>query len=324
MVKDLIRKAGREALHRGGGLDWVRRKNRGGLRILMYHRFHDAAILERHCEHFRRYYSPVSLGQMAEWLQREKEFPESKLALTVDDGYRDFYEVAFPVLRKHGIPATVYLITGFLDGELWPWGDRLAYAFQHTAAGEVELPCGPAGSAMRFRLDSPQSKQDAAKKVKEASKLMPDESRRELCDAVERELRAQIPERAPEAYRPLSWDEVREMARAGIEFGAHTHSHPILSRLRPEDVRRELVRSKARIEEETGRPAIHFCYPNGRPCDIGAVAVEEAQRAGFVTAVTTDMGLNFPGADRFLLRRIGVDPVYEERYFQELVAGFRM
>jgi peptidoglycan/xylan/chitin deacetylase (PgdA/CDA1 family) len=122
-------------------------------------------------------------------------------------------------------------------------------------------------------------------------------------------------------WRPLTWDEVRQLQRAGVEFGAHTKTHPILSTLEDdESVREEIRGSKERIEAELNTPVIHFCYPNGRLRDTDRRVDEAVRACGFRTAVTMIGGVNF-AADPFLLRRFGVDPSLPSFYFAELLSG---
>jgi peptidoglycan/xylan/chitin deacetylase (PgdA/CDA1 family) len=134
-----------------------------------------------------------------------------------------------------------------------------------------------------------------------------------------------LPEQAPAEYEALRWDEVREMAAAGIDFGAHTRTHPILSRLAGErELAGEIGGSKRQVEQQVGRPVEHFCYPNGSTEDVGRGAVEATRAAGFRTAVMTESGLNYVGGDRFRLLRIGVEPGLDGGYFQRCAAGFRV
>lgn len=286
--------------HRAGGLEAVRWMNRKGVRILMYHRFEDAAALDRQCAHIRKHYKPISMSAVADWLESGREAEPYSIAVTVDDGYRDFLEVGYPVFTKYGIPVTIFVVSDFLDGKRWLWFDQVVWAYQQAR--------GPSAAA-------------EARDIVERAKKMNDTERVRLV----RELPAQIPEQAPPEYRPLNWDEVRWLAPRGVEFGAHTKTHPILSHVRgDEQLRDEMAGSKARIESELGLPVAHFCYPNGRMVDIGAAAVEAARAAGFRTAVTAEPGVNQVGADPFLLRRIGADPGHEELYFHRAVAAFRI
>jgi peptidoglycan/xylan/chitin deacetylase (PgdA/CDA1 family) len=324
----ILKSLGRIVLHRAGGLRVVRSLNRRGLRILMYHRFQPDTpglreTLEARCAWMRREYRPISLTDAARAWRNGDPLPPNALAVTVDDGYRDFYDVAYPIFAAHGIPVTMYVVTDFLDGRCWLWADQIKHAFLNARADSVEVPPA-AGSALAFRLDSHAAREAASLRVTEAAKALRDADRLALVQALPQLLKVTLPDSPPPQYAPLDWEQAREMAVNGIDFGAHTRSHPILSRVAGDaELREEIEGSKLRIEAELARPARHFCYPNGRQEDIGDRTVAVVRQSGFETAVVTDEGLNFPGADPYRLKRLPADPAYSELFFQEYVAGLR-
>jgi peptidoglycan/xylan/chitin deacetylase (PgdA/CDA1 family) len=320
-VSNPLKSAAAAAFHSGGGLAFVRWSNRQGLRILMYHRFSDRAALALQCDHIRRHYQPVSMATVSDWLHTGRSLPPYALAVTVDDGYGDFQEAGHPVFAEYGIPVTVFLVTDFLDGKSWLWFDRVVYAFRHAKVSDASIAM-PGGNVLRFKLDSAASRGAAGQHLADLAVALSPAGRRELVDELPRLLKAEMPEQAPPEYRPLSWDAVRLLAASGVEFGAHTKTHPILSALPdPEELREEIAGSKARIESELDRPVLHFCYPNGRMRDIGPAAAEIVRAAGMLTAVTAEPGLNQLHQDAFLLRRIGADPSHKEMYFARHLAG---
>jgi peptidoglycan/xylan/chitin deacetylase (PgdA/CDA1 family) len=311
------KRAARVAFRRGGGLWLARWLNRNGLRILMYHRFGDGEGLEAQCRHLRDCYRPISLSEAADRWKAGDSLPANSVVVTVDDGYRDFFNVAYPVLSAYGIPATVYLVTDFMDGKLWLWVDQVRYAVLHT-----RLPSFHLGDR-EFVLGS--DRRLAATEFCETLKRVPDEERRAMIRQLPELLSVRMPEIAPEGCEPLSWNEVRRMAGSGMEFGAHTKTHPVLSQVNSRaDLADEICGSKQRMEEMLDRPVRHFCYPNGARRDIGDVATQVVRESGFQTAVTTEAGLNFAGGDSFGLLRIGVDPGYELGYFERCAAAVRI
>lgn len=314
----LIRSVARALFHGTGGLRLTRYQNRGGLRILMYHRFSDLRGLERQCEHLRRYYRPISLDDAAKALQPGGKLPDNAVAVTVDDGYRDFL-AAYQVFRRYRIPATLFIATDFLDTGEWLWVDRVRYAFRNARVRDATVELSSGG--VPYSGEQPD---EAAVRLTEALKTVSNEERLSVIDALPRILQTEIPAKPPQEYAPLAWEEVRALAAEGADFGAHTCSHPILSRLPGEQLRDEIEGSRRRIEQEAGRPVSHFCYPNGKPEDVAGAPVEAVRRAGFQTAVTTVAGLNYPAGDPLLLKRIGVTPEYPDRYFQQCAAGFRV
>ncbi len=104
----------------------------------------------------------------------------------------------------------------------------------------------------------------------------------------------------------LRWDEVREMARGGIDFGAHTLDHPILKYVSAEEARRQIRGSRERIEQELGTRVTTFAYPNGRAEDFDESTKRILKEEGFTCAVTTVGGANDASTDPFALRRVGM------------------
>lgn len=263
------------------------------------------------------------MSQVVAALDSGHPLPPNACAITVDDGFRDFFEVAQPILSMYRIPATVFVVTDFLDGSLWLWGDRVKYAFLHTPLQGIGFAMS--GREFQFDLSSPSRRSKAAFDVKEHCKQISQEERLAWIAGLQRLLQVSIPEDPPQEFRPLQWADVRALAKQGVEFGAHTRTHPILSTIRSEtELRDEIAGSKRVLEEKLDRPAVHFCYPNGRLSDIGPATLDIVRSSGFRSAVTTESGLNYANADRFLLRRIGADCELPVPYFRQCVAAFRV
>lgn len=298
-----VRKAAKAALHNAGAIQVFRAVNSAKLRILMYHRFGaDTSGLEQQCEFIRKYYHPVSLDEVG-----AQTLPKNALAITVDDGYRDFLLHGWPVFRRYNLPVTVYLVSGFLNGELWLWVDQVRYLVEASGRCACAEECTRQIDQLHERLQT-----------------IPNEERLNEMSKLPGNMGIELPPTAPKEYEPLRWSEVRELAREGVSFGAHTHTHPILSRISDgPGLREEIAGSKEHIERELGLPVRHFCYPNGTTRDIGDRAVQAVREAGFATAVTTEPGLNSRTQDPHLLKRQGVDPWVDSRYFAELLAGVR-
>src|SRR5439155_18766711 len=238
------------------------------------HRFPAPNHLEAQCEHLKKHYRPISLTEAAESLLNG-DSPPGAVVFTVDDGYRDFID-AFPILKAHSIPALVYVVTDLPDHDTWLWTDRLTYYLQKTGDAQT-------ATTLKRRL-----------------KRLPDQERRAYLDSL-----PAFDCAPPPPYAPPSWDDIRQLARDGVEFGAHTRSHPFLSSLPNRDaVEDEIAGSKQRLEQEIGAPVRHFCYPNGKPPDYNAEVVEVVRESGFETAATTIVGINSTGADPFRLQRI--------------------
>jgi len=313
----------RFGLHELGLVHALAWRHRNSFQILTYHRFDEPKItnpagsLKKQCEYIRKHFHPVSMSQVAQALQGKGTLPPKALAITVDDGYADFFSVAFPILREYEIPATVYLISDFIDGKLWNWWDKIEYATRHTAKKDVEV-CLPS-QTLRFLLGSHTERAAANEKLcLEATKLA-NRDRLALVERLPEIFDLEIPAAAPAEYAALSWADIRTMSNDGMEFGGHSRTHPVLTSLESGDaVRDEVSESKRRIEEELQCPAIHFCYPNG---DYDDRVIAEVKACGYLSATTVLSGFDSPATDPFLLKRHSIDLDLPDYYFRERLAG---
>jgi peptidoglycan/xylan/chitin deacetylase (PgdA/CDA1 family) len=258
-------------------------------------------MFDQHLELIGEHHTVVSLDDAVAWLSRGASLPPRAALLTFDDGYRDNYELAFPILRRRGLPATFFLATGHMDtGELL-WWDLASALITGGDGTEVDLPLiGP------VTLPEPGERVPLVLRWVSAAKALPHAARMEALEALAGSVSA-TPVGGPRVA--MSWDEAREMADAGMDFGGHTRSHPILSRLSPDDARREIVDGVDRIREELGSEVLAFAYPNGGRADFGPVDKRVLAELGVALAfslITGPTTLSEIGADPFEVRRIYV------------------
>jgi len=211
-------------------------------------------------------------------------------------------------------------VTDFLDRRCWLWTDRVARALEQTPRARFDLAIG--ARSLRFELPDAAARSSAARTMIEAAKQLPNAEREALVERLPGLLEVQLDAEPPAALQALRWDEVRSMARQRIEFGAHTRTHPILSRIEENGrLCAEIEDSRRRIAEELGSPVLHFCYPNGGPADFTDAAVECVKQSGFRTATTTTPGMNTADAPRFRLKRYGMEPESPLAYALERAEG---
>lgn len=225
-------------------------------------------------------YNPVSIGDVAAAADGH-DLPERALLVTFDDGYRDNHDVALPTLTEHSIPAVVFLATDHIGSGEPFWWDRVAWAFSRAESREVDLPL----------LGSTSWDDSHAATVRwvAAAKRLSGSERDAAVAALGESLGISEPG-ATFADDHLDWNMVRAMQSRGIDFGAHTCSHPILARERPERVRQEVLSSVERVAEETGRRPLGFAYPNGLPGDYTEEAIDAVRDAGISVAFTLSPG----------------------------------
>jgi sugar transferase (PEP-CTERM/EpsH1 system associated) len=248
--------------------------------------------------HLARHYTPLPLSDAAERLGRGA-LPPRAVAVTFDDGYGDNYRHAFPILRKHGLPATIFVVTGALDRRTPFWWDAVAQAVARLseAAGARAngLPDWLAAELAPLRRGA--APREVARGIVKRLNGMERTPREESLAA----LLAASPGHPGGGEDLLTWDQAREMRRAGVELGSHTVSHAFLDELAPAEARREIEESLERLAAELGHPARLFAYPRGRVAEpIRAML----RAAGVTAAVTTELGDNTAGADLLALNRL--------------------
>ena len=294
----------------GFRLPRLRRSSSTKFGILCYHRVGtdgvprfsrlDPGVFEAQMRYLRKHYRIVSLGQLCRELQ-EGESVEPTVSITFDDGYRDLYTHAFPVLQRYQIPATIYLIGRCMETGEVPWYDRIFVGFEVAPGPVLELDIG---GPQRFELSSPAARTQAAWETVCKLRGIPDSLRRKWCATFERQI--SLPEDALQG-RMLDWKQVRTMHRGEVFFGAHTMTHPVVSQLPPYALAEELGRSKRCLEQGLDAPVEDFAYPFGKEADIySSVTQDFLVHAGYRSAVTTVEGCNTPGVNPYRLRRMQI------------------
>jgi peptidoglycan/xylan/chitin deacetylase (PgdA/CDA1 family) len=283
-----------------------RMANRGKALILTYHRFSrtgdadttSAAAFARQLEYLTANYRIVSLTRLVEYLTNDVRLPRLAV-IAIDDGYRDAYEIAFPLLRQFNAPATLFMVTGFVDRKSWLWTDKLRFLAAQPQVNRLEATTKTC--TLQLALDCAASRLAAAKRVNSALKVLPDDAKEETILRIAASIGLELPALPPDEYGPITWEQAREMDAAGVEMGSHTVTHPILTRVDDERLRAELCESRSRLEAMLNREIDLFCYPNG---DYDSRVRRTAQAAGYRCAVTIEEGLNGIGADLMALRRV--------------------
>lgn len=240
-----------------------------------------------------------TLGTLADTHRRHVagERPDRPLlAVTFDDGQRDNFEHARPVLARRGVRATFFVPVDAIDRQEALWHDRLGFAAKVAAEPARGAPLRARLAALGVAFEAG----EAPSALAERAKAVAPARRAALVEALEAEAGAAVPDWGA----MMRWDEVRALAAENHEIGSHSMSHTLLPQCDDDAVRREVAESRARIEAELGAPVESFCYPNG---DFDARAVAALEDAGYLRAVTTRWGTNAPGAPRFLLARCDMD-----------------
>jgi peptidoglycan/xylan/chitin deacetylase (PgdA/CDA1 family) len=256
-------------------------------------------VFELQMRFLRATFDVVPLARLFElWSNGRLDPLRRYCVVTFDDGWRDNYLYAFPILRSLRLPATIFLATDRVGtaGGFWP--DALAHLLKQGDVGMLRLALNGSRDGRHQRL--PTSTEDRVDRVIQEWKALPEEAIHARLDEMSRHSGIALPrERVL-----MSWDEVTEMSRAGITFGSHSRTHRILTRLRAAEREEEISGSLSTLRMRDANHVPVFCYPNG---DHDAEVRRTVEAGGYIGAVTTDAGwVEGIPHDRFALPRIGL------------------
>ncbi len=215
--------------------------------------------LDDQLAYLTRHYEIIRLSDLLRCFEERRPVPERAAVLTFDDGFRDNLTRALPVLQRHGVTATVFVVTGCAANGALPWPQRLGWLFQRTPRPELVIRLEETGlPPLELPLNTTAARRRACLKVKEFLTRQPRAVRESWLARLSRELEVE-----PPRDRMLSWKDLRELQVAGWELGAHTVSHPWLARIPFEEARWEMERCRADLREHLGIEHPPFCFPAG-------------------------------------------------------------
>ncbi|MFC1895394.1 polysaccharide deacetylase family protein [Thermodesulfobacteriota bacterium] len=308
------------------------------IHILMYHGFADRTAhdgIENHqakympinlfrsqLAYLAKYHQVIPLQRLVDFYTKGDALPDNAVVITIDDGYRSAYTLAYPVLGEYQMPATLFIATDFVDNKQPLWTDRVEYAVSKATVERLELPT--ASGVLPLAFDTNTAKKVSNRRIRSAIKAMPQGERDAMVARLERDSQPVVPlsKGMPELHRPVTWQEVSDMRASGlISIGSHTHTHKILARCSAEESYRELALSKQIIEARIGGDCTFFCYPNGQAGDFDSRTREQLQALGYACGINSVSGLNDRNSDRFELLRFS--PGKDLRTFQEKLSGVK-
>lgn len=305
-----------------------------GLMVLAYHRVLDIGAeddypadpelisatprdFETQMSFVRRHFNVIRFAQVIDAMDRGVALPPRSLLITFDDGHFDNYAHAFPILRSLGLPATIFISTDYIGADRMFWFDRQAYLLYCARPGRHRL----SSLGLELVLDGIASRRAASERLVGELKRVPDAVRHAALE----ELEVLLPPRddaPPPPPRPtMTWDEVREMSEAGIDFASHGVTHPVLTRLDDASLERELRYSREVIYSQTGKDVPVIAYPVGKADAFDDRVADAARRSGYRLGVSYETGINpSAGFDTFALRRLAVERYTTVGMFKSMLA----
>lgn len=279
------------------------------LLVVYYHRVvpqigeHDAFSLQVTVERFRQhldyltsYYQVISLQELIRQIRAKHLARKRQVVITFDDGYRDNYLYAYPLLKQQHLPATIFVSTDYVEKQIpffWEQLQSLIFEWQHDEL-ELQFP-----ETVRYALKSRHERYASLFAIHQKLKAYP--PRKAL------ELLARFTQNAiscPSDDLPLTWEQIREMVANQISIGAHTCSHPVLSTLPYAEAEQEIVRSKQILEEHLQQQITTFAYPYGERGDFTQETIDILKKHGFDCACSTCFGTNDIECNPFALKRV--------------------
>lgn len=298
-------------------------------RMLMYHRFTSpqsdprvvgvsAESFEQQVAHIARHYQPMTVTEMIRGCFEDEKLPKHAIAITVDDGFQDFYQIAWPILKRHRVPATFYVTTGFVDERLWLWPDQLTWIL--GCALEVRSSLAPFTYGVETVIP-PSGTEDLRQLFGHLVGYLlriADYKKHAFLKELAEFWQLSVPEKAPDWARPVSWRQLAEMQDQGLEVGGHTVTHPSLSQVSPEQAKNEIMGARDALLANLGEAERSFCYPNGTPEDFVGAQVPLIKQAGFTGAVVAFADAQGQRQRYAMRRHSGSDDMFQ---FNKAVSG---
>ena len=304
-----------------------RKHHSNGVAIFMYHGIAnypldvsnwcllDVKEFERQAQFISDHYCVLHLQDALTRLNNGKPLPPNAACITFDDGFRSVATRAFPILDRYQLPATVFLVAGFVGSRQPAWPDQLYFNISKTVKNEITF------KGNRYQLQSPLEKAVTftflVAKLKELPNVECDNAMNQLSSDLGH---FKVPEDAEMAS--LTWDEIKLLLDSKLmTFGSHTLTHPILSNCSLEVQREELENSR-NILIEHGLPHQLFAYPNGRAVDFTKKTKRLLYELGYICGLSTISGINRRGEDRYALKRICVGDTTTVPDFESMAIAF--
>ncbi|UTA47364.1 polysaccharide deacetylase family protein [Simiduia sp. 21SJ11W-1] len=265
-----------------GGFRALRYLTRKREKVLMYHRIIDHPQIpaitpkefEQQIRYLKRHFNIKPVDQLIQ-ARVQGTSDDNAIAITFDDGHADFYQNAWPILKKYQVPASLYVTTGFIDNQCWLWPDLLRHILWTTANPGLLF-----NGNQHLSLQNPHRQSTWNTIASHCLSLASDE-RIAFINNLAHTLNVPTDSPPSTLYKAVTWDNLREMHAAGLEIGSHTVSHRILSTLNSHELTMELRASKQRIEEQMESKINGICYPNGMRKDINQQVEQQAASEGY-------------------------------------------
>lgn len=304
------------------------------LTVLAYHRvmdtpenfLFDEALISASCRDFqwqvdylKRHCSPITFAQFLACQKGNQPLPKNPVIITFDDGFIDNYSNAFRILKAANVPATFFVTTDYLDQCETFWFDWVTYLINTMAPGRHLL--AEQAHVVDVRDPSSSSRRAEVERLLAFLKQVPDEQRRNVIEELGQISGVTMPADGFAESKPMTWQQVIEMADNGMEIGSHTCSHPILSRLRRDQLDAEIRGSREALEDRLNKPVEVLAYPVGGEFAYDENVIQVTQQSGYQVACSYRSGVNHvTDLEMFALKRLHVELYTTRDRFKAMLA----
>jgi len=269
-------------------------------------------------EYLKKYYTVMHLQDVMQKIQHGEVLPDNTAVITFDDGFKNNYSVAYPLLQQLNLPATIFLVTDMIGTDRLIWSDELYMLLLETKVKRIDLRDFGLGI---FDL-STGSKLQTFNIIGDKLKALKHDDKNDMISYIKKSLSAETAGTTSYAdnFKLLSWEEIKLMDQGGlIHWGAHTCTHEILSNLDDNALNDEIRNSCARISQYNQK--LLFAYPNGRKQDFDGRAKAILKQLNVLCSLTTVSGLNSCSQDPYELKRIKIGHDTTRHRFKLLCSG---
>jgi peptidoglycan/xylan/chitin deacetylase (PgdA/CDA1 family) len=325
IAKQAYRSVGLPLFGKLGGFHLLRRIQRDSALILMYHGVIDTrsnrGLLTNvnqvdtvsfawQMRFLKDHYEIVDLSTIVKRIRR-RESVSGLAAITFDDGYMNVFEYAAPILREHNLPATVFLIAGLVGKEELPWYDKVEAHLLNTSLSNITL------GEVDYHLKG--ERETTIKAVKHRMKNVGLETQSRLVAEIVKKA-GELVSQARDPYRLMGWPEIEQIRKQGFDIGVHSHLHPHLTKLPPQNLHFEIDAPAKLISDQLDVPieSLIFCYPDG---DYNDLVRDRVMASGMLGAVAVKHDLTPPDSDPFSLPRVVVSRDQTPAMFREATVG---
>ena len=243
--------------------------------------------IHQYLEYIRKNkYQPITLDLLYSYLESGEKLPEKAVVFTVDDGFSGQFEYMAPIFSKFDIPLTCFIITDFIDGNLWPWDDQVKYIFGQTSKTLIEVVM-PNGAEVQIIID-PLFIKGARRKLVNQLKLMDQTNIYQWLQNLYNAAEIDIPKTVPERFKGGSWQQIEEFVASGHFVAPHSKTHRIISQLSDNEAFEEIQGSFYYLKSKIPSAVDILAYPSGNRCDFGSrdeQIVKASSLRGAVSAI---------------------------------------